>query len=280
MHSISSVPDTIQDTMKTHNIWTEECPIPLERLRLVTVSYVDFNNETHHNGEIIVLDAVAEHVVLIFKELFEQRFPIHSIKIIDHYHGDDNKSMNDNNSSAFNYRVIEGQSHLISVHSYGTAIDINPIQNPFIVLGNDDESAISVYPKAGKHFINRRNQRKGMVEAIETIFSQNGFPVWGGNWNDPLDWHHFQTSRLVAEALTIMSPDDAKLFFELTTNHPLFFAASTDRDTINTPLLAAYHKEPKLFLDKINQFLMANGDKIDKQNVLTYYEKLLKQLHS
>lgn len=275
MFTVSTIPTELENTMKKHNIWSDDCPIPIERLRLVTLSYIDMNNTPKHDGQLVILDATADHVMSIFKTLYDMRFPIQSINTIDHYTGNDEASMADNNSSAFNYRAIEGQEDMISVHSYGTAIDINPKQNPYIILTDEDTPHVFVYPTAGKYYINRTNHRKGMVEPIVNVFKQHGFPVWGGNWNDPLDWHHFQTSRLVAELLSSMSPKHATEFFTLTTNHPLFFSISTDRDRINKKLIQFYNTAPEQFLDHLTTFIDTNKHSITKENATEYYDKLV-----
>ena len=92
-----------------------------------------------------------------------------------------------NNSSCFNFRKIDG-SELLSMHSYGLAIDINPVQNPFI-----QKDKIS--PLDGKSFLNRRDEVAGLVEPIIDIFYKYGFTVWGGRWTTPIDYHHFQVPR-------------------------------------------------------------------------------------
>ena len=101
--------------------------------------------------------------------------------------------MQANNSSCFNFRKIDG-SDLLSMHSYGLAIDINPVQNPFIQNG-------TILPLAGKEYLERELIRKGMVEPIINIFNKYGFTVWGGDWTTPRDYHHFQYPRDQIELL-------------------------------------------------------------------------------
>ncbi|MCH2038892.1 MAG: M15 family metallopeptidase [Rickettsiales bacterium] len=280
MFTVSTIPSELEHTMKKHNIWSDDCPIPIERLRLLTLSYIDMDDTPKHDGKLVILDATADYVIAIFRTLYDMGFPIDNMNTIDFYHGNDEASMADNNSSAFNFRAIEGQEDMISVHSYGTAIDINPKQNPYIILTDEDTPNVFVYPPAGKYFINRTNHRKGMVEPIVDVFKHHGFPVWGGNWNDPLDWHHFQTSRLVAELLSSMTPEHATDFFTLTTQYPLFFSISTDRDRINTKLIQSYDAAPDQFLEQLTTFLKTNKGLITKENAIEYYEKLVAFLGS
>lgn len=204
--SKSALEYCLKEEMIHKNIWSTECPIPLERLNLLQVSYIDFNNNQKDDGFLVVHDIVAEHVLNIFKILYNNKFPIAKIKLINDYNGDDKKSMEDNNTSAFNCRKIEN-SDKFSLHSYGLAIDINPVQNPFLVTNyTPDKTSIPISPSKGMEYINRTNLRPGMVEnivreneSVIEIFKMHGFTIWGGKWNNPVDWHHFQVSREQAE---------------------------------------------------------------------------------
>lgn len=200
MHfSIKEIPSSIARRMVDAKIWQEDCPVPINRLKLLDVSHCNFENQIS-SGQLIVLDKLAQNVLDIFKELFVLKFPIHSIKLIDEFGGDDDLSMAANNSSCFNFRHI-ANSTKFSMHSYGLAIDINPMQNPCLVK-NNQSSDINIAPEAGKEFLDRSNQRKGMVEPIVKIFEKYGFD-WGGNWSDPIDYHHFQVPRAMVNKLIL-----------------------------------------------------------------------------
>lgn len=198
-------------------IWKDTCPVPLNRLRIVRVSSWDFEGHLHTDGEIMVLDAVAESVLQIFKTLYTQKFPLAKVRLIDHYQGDDAKSMNDNNTSCFNCRSIIGGSTL-SLHAYGVAIDINPIQNPFVQFPEGKDMAI-YSPAEGRDYANRlqhrpdKSFRLGMAEQVVDVFKENGFSVWGGHWDTPIDYQHFQIPRPVAEHLIKLSPEEATAYF-------------------------------------------------------------------
>lgn len=211
--SKSLIENSLREEMLRKNIWSPNCPVSLDRLNLLKVSYIDFENNHHHDGSLVVFDVIADNVLNIFRILYQKSFPINSIKLINDYDGDDKKSMIANNSSSFMYRPIEN-SNLISLHSYGLAIDINPLQNPYLTTEyNIGKTAVNVYPPQGMEFINRRNIRPGMVESvldennltIINIFEQNNFSIWGGRWNYPIDWHHFQVTRKQAETLAKMT---------------------------------------------------------------------------
>ena len=219
--SKSSLSHTLREEMITKNIWSPECPVSLDRLNLLKISYIDFDGNEIHDGALIVHDVVADNVLEIFRILYKNKFPIASLKLINDYDGDDEKSMADNNSSAFICRNIMN-SKTASIHSYGLAIDINPKQNPYLITEYEDNKVnIPVFPPQGMEYINRLNIRSGMVESmlgngkdnIINLFAKNGFTVWGGNWNDPVDWHHFQVTREQAETIAKLSYEDGMKFF-------------------------------------------------------------------
>lgn len=199
MHfNIREIPSATVQKMKHYGVWTADCPVSIERLKLVEISHLNFEDNIQP-GEIIVLDKLAQSVLRIFEELLIIKFPIHGVYPIDKYEGNDEKSMAANNSSSFNYRTIAGSTK-VSMHAYGLAIDINPVQNPYIEI--KDDGHVQVHPKSGVDFLNRSNIRQGMVEPIVPILKKHGFSEWGGNWNKPIDYHHFQVPRTRTELLS------------------------------------------------------------------------------
>jgi len=157
-------------------------------LTYLTVSFVDFD-DNDRIGHMIVAAEIGEEVLEIFKEIYESRFPIYSIKLIDYFDADDYDSMAANNSSAFNWRYIAGTTRL-SRHAFGMAIDINPIQNPYL-------RGERLLPAAGEPYLDRSYVRPGMIipgDAVYTAFISRGW-TWGGNWTTPRDYHHFELSR-------------------------------------------------------------------------------------
>lgn len=195
--NIQDIPATIIDQMQHSGVWKQNCPAPIEHLKLLTISHFNFDGLVK-SGQIIVLDKLAKSALKIFEELMLIKFPIHQIELMDKYKGNDDQAMKANNSSAFNFRPIAG-SDKVSMHSYGLAIDINPVQNPCIVI--KDDHGVEVHPKAGAAFLNRSNIRPGMLEPVVPIFKKHGFTEWGGNWNTPIDYHHFQVPRSQVEEL-------------------------------------------------------------------------------
>lgn len=189
---IKDIPLDIQDKMIEKKVWASECIISLTKLKLLTLSHYNFDNRIEI-GQMVALGSMADSVIAIFQELFALKFPIHTIKLVDEFEGDDELSMSANNSSCFNFRKIAGTNKL-SLHAYGLAIDINPMQNPFIQNGK-------ILPANGKDFIDRSKVKAGMIEPVVEVFYKYGFTEWGGNWQEPIDYHHFQVPRQQIEAL-------------------------------------------------------------------------------
>ncbi|MDR3527352.1 MAG: M15 family metallopeptidase, partial [Rhizomicrobium sp.] len=191
-------------------------PVGCERLSLVTFSYVDFEGRSHADGQIVVLDAVAPRLLQIFEALQARGFPIAKAKPVEAYEGDDDASMADNNTSGFNDRPIAGTTRP-SLHAYGVAIDLDPVQNPYLTFNG---ATVTVAPPAGAAYLNRRgnrpgkDQHKGLAEEVVTLFAENGFAHWGGDWDDPIDYQHFDIGRPLAEALAALPPEQARARFE------------------------------------------------------------------
>lgn len=164
------------------------CPVRWADLRLLTLSYVGFDG-TPGTGEMVVHRDVTRDVVEVFEELYEARFPIRRMELVDAYDGDDDASMAANNTSAYNCRTVAGTDSL-SDHAYGRAIDINPVQNPYVLPD-------AVLPPAGRRFFDLDRSAgaqapRGVVvrgDVVVRAFTSRGWE-WGGLWNAP-DWQHF-----------------------------------------------------------------------------------------
>lgn len=218
---IQSIDKALELKMRSTGVFSDQSPVPIARLRLLKITHLGFDGKSHH-GEIIVLDACSKQVLSIFKELYDRKFPMGKVSLLTEYKGSDSLSMADNNTSGHNFRQVTGGSS-ISLHAYGTAIDLNPIQNPFIEISCDGKGGIARYqPVASIKYANRmenrlgKENRKGMAEEVIDVFAKNGFYWWGGYWNCPIDYQHFQISRSLTELLAAMTPEDAEAFFEFT----------------------------------------------------------------
>jgi len=217
--SSSALSNSYCQKLLAENVITNNNPVPCERLRRINFSYLDEALKIQQDGELVVLDVLAPKVLALTKKLLEQEFVIFNAKPIEFYQGDDQLSMADNNSSAFNGRAITGGSTW-SLHAYGAAIDINPVQNPFIDIDADGTARISP-KKSARYGLNRLNQRPGkeprpgLAEEVVDTFAQHGFFIWGGDWNYPIDYQHFQVGpRSFVGTLLAMAPHKAEVLLE------------------------------------------------------------------
>jgi len=211
---VSPLSEKTQETMKSCGMLDHAAALPFQRLREVFVRHYDFEGNIK-KGSVIMLDVMAEDCRQLFEALYEKEFPIYSVKPICQFNADDNKSMDANNASAYNPRFIAGTNDL-SVHSYGMALDINPVQNPYVKFGDMASHNMKIYPAAGKNYLNRAAQQKGMLEDVIPIFYKYGFVVWGGAWNERrIDYHHFQVPACLAILCTIFDYDEALKIYAL-----------------------------------------------------------------
>jgi hypothetical protein len=166
--------------------WHKGCPVRIADLRRVDLTYWGFDARPHR-GELVVHEDVAAGVVAVFRTLYTARFPIHRMRRVDYYGGSDDASMAYDNTSAFNCRPKTGSATGFSVHSYGKAIDINTVENPYV-------KGRTVEPAAGAAYLNRANVRRGMIVhggPIWKAFAAHGF-TWGGDWTTLHDYQHFE----------------------------------------------------------------------------------------
>lgn len=163
------------------------CPVPPSRLRLVEVTHWGLDGRTHR-GELVVHEDVASAVVQVFRRLHAARFPVQQVRTVDAYGGDDEASMAANNTSGYNCRRVTGGTAW-SEHAYGRAIDVNPVQNPYV-------SGTTVAPTAGRAYLDRSDVRPGMVvagDAVVRAFAAVGWE-WGGAFRSLKDYQHFSES--------------------------------------------------------------------------------------
>ncbi len=166
--------------------------ISLEELSYVGVLYNDFEGNIQ-NGELICNTYIALDLVEIFEELYRNGYQFEEIALIDKYDGDDTLSMEHNNTSCFNYRIVDGTTHL-SKHAYGLAIDINPFYNPYVVFNKDGTGETYISPKGSEAYADRSKNFPYKIDENDLcykLFIEHGF-TWGGNWNSSKDYQHFQ----------------------------------------------------------------------------------------
>ncbi len=167
--------------------WHPDCPVGPERLRRIELDYVGFDNQIHR-GSLWVNEALVTDVIAIFGDLERQRYPIAKMQTVDHYPGaEDELSMRDNNTSAFNCRPMPSGTSW-SLHAYGRAIDLNPLINPYITKSGD------LQPKTAAKYLDRTRPDPGILHAGDPAvraFTDRGW-TWGGGWRDPIDYQHFE----------------------------------------------------------------------------------------
>ncbi|MEH2951857.1 M15 family metallopeptidase [Candidatus Merdisoma sp. JLR.KK011] len=173
--------------------YVENEDIALADLRYLRLLYVGFDEQTHV-GELIVHASIADTILEIFQTLYENGYQIEKMRLIDDYGGDDHASLLDNNTSAFNYRVVEGSKKL-SRHAYGLAIDINPFYNPYVTYPGGVEH---ISPEGSEPYADREADFPHKIgkdgDLCWQLFSQHGF-TWGGDWKSLKDYQHFQISE-------------------------------------------------------------------------------------
>lgn len=167
--------------------------ITLDELRYVHILHYDFDGNPAE-GELICNEYIAQDLMEIFYELYRNEYRLEKVLLIDEYDGDDIASMEDNNTSCFNYRVVAGSSSL-SRHAYGLAIDVNPLYNPYVTYNKD--GSLNVSPASGESYADRTAAFPYKIDEEDLcykLFIRHGF-TWGGSWNHSKDYQHFQKAK-------------------------------------------------------------------------------------
>lgn len=168
----------------------EQNDISYADLRYVHIIHYDFDGNLAE-GELICHNFIAEDLLEIFYDLYVSEYQIEKVTLIENYNGDDTASMADNNTSCFNYRVVDGTKSL-SKHALGLAVDINPLYNPYIRY--DKKGGQTVSPVEGEAYADRTVSFPYKIDPDDLcyrLFTEHGF-TWGGNWNSSKDYQHFQ----------------------------------------------------------------------------------------
>jgi hypothetical protein len=185
--SISLLPASLRETM-TGVSWHRGCPVGLDELRLVRVRHWGFDGQVH-TGRLVVAGDVARRVLSVLQRLYAAHFPIRRMVPVDAYGASDFRSIEADNTSAFNCRYVDGTTRW-SEHSYGRAIDLNPIENPYVT-----SRGTTSHP-AGRRYLRRSPYRPGM--AVDGGVAVRAFEAegwgWGGRWTGDRDYQHFSAS--------------------------------------------------------------------------------------
>jgi D-alanyl-D-alanine carboxypeptidase len=188
-HAQVAVLSPAERTAMTPRVWRPGCPVALSDLRRVTLTYVGFDGRAHQ-GALIVNRTVAAPVARAFGDLYAARFPIRRMVPIEAYGGSDFASIEADNTSSFNCRSATGSSHW-SEHAYGRAIDIDPIENPYVDNGTTSHPASRPYVDRP-----RVRMRPGVIVdggVVTRAFARIGWG-WGGRWSGPRDYQHVSAS--------------------------------------------------------------------------------------
>lgn len=170
-----------------------KCTVPRSELRYLRVLHRD-NKGRILLGEMVCNQAIANDLVEIFRELYKAAYPIERMVLIDEYDADDERSMEQNNSSCFNYRTVAGTSRL-SNHARGMAVDINTLYNPYY-RPRANRPAL-VQPTNGRPYLNRKRKFPYKIvkgDLCYRLFIQHGF-TWGGSWRNSKDYQHFEKNN-------------------------------------------------------------------------------------
>ncbi|MEO5678391.1 MAG: M15 family metallopeptidase [Acidimicrobiales bacterium] len=168
--------------------WREGCPVPLDDLRTVRLSFWGFDGAPHVGTLVVHADTVPA-VRQVFSALHDAHWPIRQMRPIEDFGGDDDASGEADNTSAFNCRQATGSTSTWSEHAYGRAIDINPRENPYV-------TGTRISPAAGAAFLDRTAPQPGLITAssvVVTAFSRQGWG-WGGHWSSIKDYQHFSAT--------------------------------------------------------------------------------------
>jgi len=220
------VPKAVREQMYLKKSWREGCPVPVSDLDYLVLVYWGFDNRPH-TGELVLHKKLAAAALRAFADLYAQRFPIRSMELIEKFDASDERSMAANNTSAFNCRDVTGRPGGFSHHSYGSAIDINPVQNPYLVLKDDvlkrlgwngtedradfleklgyppngavakfcaeDPANCLVLPPNSLPFLSRARPAPGLLLPGPALraFTSRGFD-WGGSWRTTVDYQHME----------------------------------------------------------------------------------------
>jgi hypothetical protein len=183
-HSVSRV-----TAAQLPHSWHPGCPVAPSGLRRLRLSFWGFDGRVH-TGALVVGSRAVAPLTRVFSRLYAARFPIRRMRPIDAYGGSDERSLEADNTAAFNcrYAVASGPKRW-SVHAYGLAVDVDPVENPYLEGGR-------VHPRAGRAYLDRSHYRPGMAVRgglLVNAFTAAGWQ-WGGRWTGSPDYQHFSAT--------------------------------------------------------------------------------------
>ena len=205
--SIAPIASNIKSRVVKGGSWHKGCPVGLDKLSYLQLKYWDFKGK-ERVGELIVNSTISNKVCKVFGSLYSSSYPIRQMRLVSDFKANDNTSMKADNTSAFNCRLMTGSKIKWSNHSFGLAIDLNPLENPYISKSG------KVSPKEAAKFVKRVHTNKAVLlkdDVAVKAFIDAGF-IWGGSWHTIKDYQHFEYKN-VAKKSKKVSPK--KLFKKL-----------------------------------------------------------------
>ena len=192
--SVRGISDDLFDRMKSGKTYKDDCTVPREDLRYLTVLHRDKDGNIHQ-GEMVAHRLIADDLLEIFEKLYDAGYPIERMVLPDNYLADDELMMRDNNSSCFNFRLIS-HTNIVSKHGLGMAVDINALYNPYhkIVTNGDGTRTEVIESATGRPYLDRTKDFDYKIEKGDlccTLFAEKGF-IWGGDFPDRVDYQHFE----------------------------------------------------------------------------------------
>ena len=180
------IPESVKARMQGKSM-KDHAKIGYDQLRYLKLPYYDYDGHIQ-KGEMVCNTRIAHDLLCVFKTLFSEQYPISSIRLVDDFDADDEASMEANNTSCFNYRAVLGTS-VLSRHALGLAVDINPLQNPYI-------RGSKVHPATATEYVDRTKDFPHKIDKDDLcykVFTSYGF-TWGGIWRNK-DHQHFEKRR-------------------------------------------------------------------------------------
>lgn len=187
--TVDTISDAVFQRMQGRS-FPEGCTVSRSDLRYLRVLHYNAEGEVCQ-GEMVCNKLIADDLTDIFRQLYEARYPIERMRLIDDYDANDERSMSDNNSSCFCFRTVAG-SNKLSNHARGLAVDINTRYNPCVRRLSNGKTRIE--PENGKAYAKRKGKFQYKIERDDLcyrLFIEHGFR-WGGDWNNPKDYQHFE----------------------------------------------------------------------------------------
>jgi D-alanyl-D-alanine carboxypeptidase-like protein len=192
--SIEPLPQPVQAQLKSGGFWHEGCPVGLSGLRLLTVRHWGFDGRAH-TGQLVVNGSAARPLARAFGQLYGLRFPIRHLRLADMYGSKSGRPSDGDVSGSFECRQAVPSpctggrgTGSWSMHAYGLAVDLNPVENPYVGCGQSRDPA-------AKRYFDRSRHRRGMVtRRVIEAFGSIGWG-WGGNWaGNTKDYMHFSST--------------------------------------------------------------------------------------